>query len=141
MIPPIFKGMKMKFTRKPFLGNIRANLLVALFNAVTGMKVVRGGTDDVFISSNGIVIQLKKETGGGTSITLKTNGTSNSDQTVLNLKSGTGITVTAGSSGDVTINVAGSAGGHTIQLREWNVPNDTDGACDKKALFLSSEKY
>jgi len=49
--------------------------------------------------------------GSGTSISLKTNGSNNSSQSVLNLKSGTNTTVTAGSGGDVTIDASAAAAG------------------------------
>jgi len=41
--------------------------------------------------------------GGGTTVTLKTNGTTNGSQTVLNLKNGTNITITDDGVGGITI--------------------------------------
>jgi len=50
--------------------------------------------------------------GGGGSLALETNGTTNGSQTLLNLQEGTGVTITDGGSGTVTI--AASGGGSSI---------------------------
>lgn len=47
---------------------------------------------------------------GGSSITLKTNGTNNGSQSILNLKSGTNTTVLDDGIGGITINASGGAG-------------------------------
>lgn len=52
-------------------------------------------------------------TGGGGSLTLQTNGTPNGDQTLLNLKNGTGVTITDDGLGGVTIAASGGAGDMT----------------------------
>lgn len=42
----------------------------------------------------------------------------------------------------ITLDLAAlPAGVHDVKLREWLVPNNTNGNCDAKALFLSSERY
>jgi hypothetical protein len=55
--------------------------------------------------------------GGGSSITLSTNGTVNNDQTALNLQEGTGIALTDNGSGQVTIQNT-AAGKSIINLTE-----------------------
>lgn len=59
-LPPIFKGMKVPPVRRPFLGRLRANLLCSMFNAMMNARITRGATDDIFITSHGIVFQIKK---------------------------------------------------------------------------------
>lgn len=48
--------------------------------------------------------------GGGSGITLKTNGTSNTVQSILNLISGTNVTLTSDGSGGITIAASGGSG-------------------------------
>ena len=66
---------------------------------------------------------LVDATGGGTSITLQTNGTPNGSQTLLNLVSGTGITLTDNGSGSVTITSTGGGSSPGYQQK-------TSGAVD-----------
>ena len=55
--------------------------------------------------------------GGGSSLSLETNGTANGSQALLNLAAGTGITLTDNGTGTVTVTGAASSGGSgTIQL-------------------------
>jgi len=62
--------------------------------------------------------------GGGSAITLLTNGTINISQTLLNLVSGSGISMISDASGNVTIiNTAGGGGGTSVTLQTNSVPN------------------
>ena len=62
--------------------------------------------------------------GGGSAITLLTNGTINISQTSLNLVSGSGISMISDASGNVTIiNTAGGGGGTSVTLQTNSVPN------------------
>lgn len=54
--------------------------------------------------------------GGGSSISLETDGTPNADQAVLNLISGTNITLTPDGSGGVTIDASGGGSGSSISV-------------------------
>lgn len=62
--------------------------------------------------------------GGGSSITLKTNGTLNGSSTLLNLIAGTNITLTDNGVGGVTIDASsgGLSGGQTGYLTRWLSP-------------------
>jgi hypothetical protein len=66
-------------------------------------------------------LAVKDSIGGGSgSIALKTNGTTNGSQSILNLKNGTNTTITDDGSGGITIN---STGGGTSQL-DWYYPEN-----------------
>ena len=62
--------------------------------------------------------------GVGSGVTFETNGTSNSSQTLLNLKSGTGISVTNTSGGDVQFSLTGTGAAHTLGM-SWGISGGT----------------
>lgn len=57
--------------------------------------------------------------GPGTTLVLETNGTPNASQTTLNLIGGTGITLTDGGSGNITIAQSSGGAGPTPSTRRW----------------------
>jgi len=65
---------------------------------------------NVTINGNLTVTGACTGCGSGASITLKTNGTNNGSQSILNLKSGTNVTLTDDGSGGITIASSGSGG-------------------------------
>lgn len=70
-----------------------------------GLMYIDVDTQDIYVSAGkSSVSDWKVVTGGGgSSITLSTNGTVNPDQTALNLQEGTGISLVDNGSGQVTI--------------------------------------
>lgn len=79
--------------------------------APLGQCIVGNGTKGVYQNCPG---------GGGSSITLKTNGTPNASQSILNLKAGSGVTLTDQGGGDVKID---AAGGGSVALQTNGTTN------------------
>jgi hypothetical protein len=77
--------------------------------------------DSTLIPKNYLNQRLLSFTPGG-GITLKTNGTANGSQSVLNLKNGTNTTITDDGSGGITIN---STGGGTTSIQTQTVSGST----------------
>lgn len=61
--------------------------------------------------------------GTGTSLTLETNGTANTAQTLLNLAAGTGMTITQ-AAGTVTFTSSASAGNQSVSLNGVSISDD-----------------
>ena len=70
-----------------------------------GLMYIDVDTQDIYVSAGRTNVSDWKIVtgGGGSSITLSTNGTVNNDQTALNLQEGTGIALTDNGLGQVTI--------------------------------------
>lgn len=81
-----------------------------------------GGTVTASLTSPGVVALTLPST--GSSVNLKTNGTVNSTQTLLNLQQGTNVTLTE-SGGTVTI--ASSGGGGSTLLTSWGTQSPVTG--------------
>ena len=77
-------------------------LPIASGSTLGGVKVGSG----LSIDGSGVL----SASGGGSGITLKTNGTDNGSQTILNLQAGTGIALTDNGTGQVTIENNASVG-------------------------------
>ncbi len=86
-------------------------------NADPANPVVKISVDGVTITGSGTPADPLVGT-GGSPITFETDGTPNTDQTTLNLISGTNITLTADMSGGVTID---SSGGGSISQATFNI--------------------
>lgn len=85
-----------------------------------GLKVV---SHDNTLTGDGTPENPLAVAGGGSGITLQTNGTPNGSQTLLNLVGGTNVTLTDNGTGSVTIDStggSGSPGGSTTQLQYNN---------------------
>ena len=65
--------------------------------------------------------------GGGGSITLKTNGVNNGSQSILNLKSGSNVTLTDDGSGGITIASSGGSGGVTSVFGRTGIVTAANG--------------
>lgn len=127
-LPDIVKGMRILPVRKPFLGRLRANLVLAFVNALSNAKITRGESDEVFITSNGFVFQIKRaasDGGGGVTILLQTNGVDNADQELLNLVAGDNITL-VNTGGNVEISSTASSGGYRGNYAPDTVYNSGD---------------
>ena len=105
---------------------------------------VTTGTAAATITGSGgaYTLNLTLPSAGGSNITLKTNGTNNGSQTVLNLKPGSGITITDDGSGGITItaavtSVAGKTG--TVTLGPSDVGADASGAAATVQSNLAAE--
>jgi phage tail sheath gpL-like len=77
-----------------------------------------GGSITVTTNSSTGIVNVEVA-GGGSGVTLETNGTPNTVQTLLNLINGSNITLTADGSGGVTI--AASGGGGSIPQANFNI--------------------
>jgi len=100
---------------------IKANDILDL-SAIVGTEISRskpylhGGGDTVVagtnitITTNANGAKVISSTGGGSGITLKTNGTDNGSQTILNLQAGTGIALTDNGTGQVLVENTGASG-------------------------------
>ncbi len=93
-----------------YIGNIGdgTNWLERLTSAGKTFKT------NVTINGNLTVTGTCTGCGGGGSITLKTNGTNNGSQSILNLKAGSNVTLSDDGSGGITIASSGSGGVTTI---------------------------
>ena len=87
---------------------------VNALQGLTGKVALESSDNSVAIAVDGNKIDLKAA-GGGSGVSLETNGTPNTDQAVLNLINGTNVTITADGSGGVTISSSGGGGGSVPQ--------------------------
>jgi hypothetical protein len=77
--------------------------------------------------------------GGGGALSLETDGVANGDQTLLNLISGTGITLTDDGLGGVTIDATGGGSGTGSNLIEnLTAGEDIDGVTEPCVVFIGS---
>lgn len=73
--------------------------------------LITSPTDGQVLTYNATAGKWENQTPASGGITLETNGSANADQSVLNLKAGTNVTLTADGSGGVTIAASGGGGG------------------------------
>lgn len=101
---------------------------IATLQQQTSFLINKGGlktvSHDTTLTGDGTPENPLAVAGGGSGITLQTDGTPNGDQTLLNLQAGTNITLTDNGTGTVTIDATGggggSPGGSTTQLQYNN---------------------
>lgn len=116
------------------------------FDDETGTPLGSAGTvDEVEVTGSGVTGTRvgNKVTytiaGGGAGITLETDGTPNGDQTLLNLVSGTNISLSDDGLGNVTIDATGGGSGNGSSIIEnLTAGEDIDGVTEPKAVFLGS---
>lgn len=106
----IFNGKKYDTSELMHGGGSGSGGGVTSLNTLTGDVVLAAGSN-ITLTPAGNTITIAA-TGGGSSITLQTDGVDNGDQTLLNLEAGTNITLTDNGTGTVTIDA--TAGGGTV---------------------------
>jgi hypothetical protein len=98
-----------------FVENVGSGTLTLDPNGLTldgsASTVAIAQNQGMYIATDGSNYFSSRGMGGGSGLSLEVNGTPNASQTLLNLISGTGITVTDGGSGNVTIAATGGGGG------------------------------
>lgn len=112
--------------------------LIAFFNSFMLARIAPGQTASIDINDRNIIFTLPisgGSGGGGTTILLQTDDVDNPIQTVLNLKSGTGITLTPNGSGGVTINAEGSGGGWRGLYSDGTIYNAGDIVYDSTGTW------
>lgn len=134
-----FEDLEYRLNNLPNRFPIGGNNLEAFLN---GSKVGSGSklniTGSGVTASNDGSTTTYNFTGGGSSIALKTNGTTNGSQSILNLKAGTNVTLTDNGSGQITIDASGGASGiasingdtTSAQLLTVGTPAGTDFTID-----------
>lgn len=85
------------------LGTPSSGVATNLTGTATGLTA---GLAQNLTGSPAITVSSCTGCGSGSSVTLQTNGTNNASQTALNLQSGSGITVTNPSGGNVSVSLA-----------------------------------
>lgn len=84
------------------------NDLLSAVNALGSLSITEGTANKVIYSDSNVVIQIKsRPSGEGGGIVLQVNGVNNDSQEKLNLKSGSGISISDQGDGDVTVSRSG----------------------------------
>jgi hypothetical protein len=113
--PELRMGMQISYTRKPLLGRLRSNIVLAAVNALLKGKIVRNALkDEILIAQNGGLLITLQGAGGGAGPELQVNDVDTAIQTLLNLKQGAGITITDNGDGSVTFTSAAAAKRFTL---------------------------
>jgi len=95
-----------------YVPNVLVGTAPAFPPTMSGLMQIDPATGDIWISAgNELVSDWKLITGGGggTAITLQTNGTDNGDQTLLNLRANTGSGITLEDDGSGTVLISSDA--------------------------------
>lgn len=79
--------------------------------------------------------------GGGSSITLETNGTPNGSQTLLNLISGTDIGIADDGSGNITFSFTGTSGGGTPASPDMSIQYNNSGSFGGASILYSPDLF
>jgi hypothetical protein len=79
-----------------------------LTSTTTGYNFIGAG---VTATESGGLVTVNIPGGGGGSLTLQTNSTTNANQSLLNLVAGTNVSLADDGLGNITINAAGGGGG------------------------------
>ncbi len=103
-------------------------------NGLTGLNFAGAGVSSVTKNATTGIITVTIS-GGGSSITLQTNGVANGSQSLLNLKQGTNITLTDDGVGGITIDASG--GGSQTLAQTLAIGNVTGGT----SIVMSAGDY
>jgi hypothetical protein len=117
-----FVGDGILFSSTPITPITTSGVITPVLNAVPATYVYAGPTSGS--PAVGTLRQLTaSDISGLTVVALETNGTTNTNQTLLNLKAGTNITLTADGSGGVTVSQTSAGGTGTVTSVGVSVPS------------------
>lgn len=102
------------------MGPKKGNLLIAFTNALANTTVVKGTKNELLIAADNAILSLDIQNllGAENGTLLQVNTVDNAVQTKLNLKNGSGVTITDNGDGSVTI---ASTGTYATYKGNWDV--------------------